>query len=81
MMKSLVFLKKTTDIQILLISSDTNFSWAAATTRDSGYVVDGVIRSDYALQQFFSGRFLSEQWRRKGGGGQRVECIRDLGPL
>lgn len=81
MMKSLVFTKKTRDIQILLSSSDTNFSWAAATTRDSGYVVDGAIRSDYALQQFFSGRFLSEQWHRKEGGGQRVQCIRDLGPL
>ena len=69
MMKSLVFTKKTRDIQILLSSSDTNFSWAAATTRDSGYVVDGAIRSDYALQQFFSGRFLSEQWHRKEGEG------------
>jgi len=80
MMKSLIFTKKTRDIQILLISSDTNFSWEAATTRDSGYVVDGAVRSDYALQQFFWKVSLGAVASKRGG-GQGVQCIRDLGPL
>jgi len=69
MMKSLIFTKKTRDIQILLISSDTNFSWEAATTRDSGYVVDGSIRSDYALQQFFLEGFSRSSGIEKRGEG------------
>jgi len=80
MMKSLIFTKKTRDIQILLSSSDTNFSWAAATTRDSGYVVDGVIRSDYALQQFFLESFSRSSGVERGereGSGYSVSGIWD----
>jgi len=80
MMKSLNFTKKTRDIQILLSSFDTNFSWEAATTRDSGYVVDGAIRSDYALQQFFLEGFSQSNGIERGGRAG-VQCIRDLGPL